>query len=156
MAVTPFEPFHQPGRTFLATTCWDQPETDWSLAYLAMNERSFAVYGDDPRAEEAAKIATKFTAEEAQRVDAYLATTLRDTERMEAIAAAPEVMPDDAQWLITELRQAWKRLDRLHDAVDNSGSMMTTTYVSSSVDYIRHFREPWAQSPTNPRTAART
>jgi len=155
VTVTPYEPFHQPGRTFLATTCWEQPETDWSLAYLALNERMFSTYSDDPRAAEAAKIAKKFTAEEAQRVDAYLATTLKDPERLEAIAAAPEVTAADTQWLITELLKAWSRLDRLHDSIDNSGSMMTTTYVSSSVDYIRHSREAWAHSPTTPRTAAR-
>jgi hypothetical protein len=143
--------FEQPGREFLANSRWELEETDWSLAHLALSERSFSTYAEDPRAAEAQKVSELFTAEEAQRVDAFLARGLKDPERLEAIAGADTVQADDVQWLITELRTAWHRLERLHDSVDNSGSLMATTYVASSVDIVRHSREAWAHTPTTAR-----
>ncbi|MER8103854.1 hypothetical protein [Kitasatospora sp. NPDC094016] len=141
-----YEPFNQPGRTFRRDSILGDA-TDWDLTRLALSERSFATYKDDPYADEARRIGDLFTAEEAQRVDDYLVASIQDTDHLDAIATAPELADDDRAWLITELRLAWERLDRLRDAVDNSGSLMNTSYASSSVDYVRWSRKPQAYSP---------
>ncbi|MFE4398715.1 MULTISPECIES: hypothetical protein [Streptomycetaceae] len=131
-----YEPFNQPGRPFRQDSILGEA-TDWDLTRLALSERSFATYKDDPRADEARRIGEQFTAEEAQRVDDYLVASIQDTGHLDAIATAPELTHDDRAWLIAELRLAWERLDRLRDSVDHSGSLMNTSYASSSIDYVR-------------------
>ncbi|MFJ6384694.1 hypothetical protein ACIQI7_32390 [Kitasatospora sp. NPDC092039] len=146
LAATAYEPFNQPGRTFRKDSILGEA-TDWELARLALSERSFAAYKDDPRADEARRIGEQFTAEEAQRVDAFLAAGIQDTGHLEAVAAAEEFTGEDRDWLIGQLRLAWDRLDRLHDCLDDSGSLLTNTYAASSVDYVRWSRKPQAFSP---------
>ncbi|MGW2255477.1 hypothetical protein ACWCXH_35700 [Kitasatospora sp. NPDC001660] len=46
---------------------------------------------------------------------------------------------------------AWQRLDRLRDAIDDSGSMMNSTYPASAVDYARWSRRPEALTGLDPR-----
>ncbi|MBP0453995.1 hypothetical protein J5Y04_31300 [Kitasatospora sp. RG8] len=149
-AATAYEPFARPDRPYRQDSVLADA-TDWDLARVALNERSFAVYSDDPQADEAQRIADLLTAEEARRVDRFLAAGLQDTDRMDAVAAATDLTDDDRSWLLEQLRLAWRRLDCLRDAIDDSGSLMTTTYAASSVDYVRWSRKPQALSPLNGR-----
>ncbi|MFI8085834.1 hypothetical protein ACIF6L_34220 [Kitasatospora sp. NPDC086009] len=148
-------PFARPERVFLAESVADGA-SDWELARFALSERSFAGYHDDPRAEEGRRLADKLTAEEAERVDRFLAAGVHDSQRLDALAAAgPSLTGDDRAWVLDQLRLAWQRLDRLHDAIDHSGSMMATTYAAGSVDYVRWSRKPEAITGHRPaRTAA--
>ncbi|MEU4301931.1 hypothetical protein [Kitasatospora aureofaciens] len=145
-AATAYEPFAQPGRSFLQASVLPDA-TDWDLARIALDRRSSAAYAIDPHAEEAQRIGEEFTAEEAQRVDAFLATTIQDVGRLDAIATSPTVTGEDRDWLIAQLRLAWQRLDGLRDCLDDSGSLLQNTYAASSVDYVRWSRKPRAFSP---------
>ncbi|MFD5433750.1 hypothetical protein ACFWJ4_16565 [Kitasatospora sp. NPDC127067] len=142
------EPFARPERTFLQDSALPDA-TDWELARIALDRRSFAAYAADPRADEARRIGEEFTAEEAERVDVFLAAGVQDVHRLDAITAAPDLTGEDRTWLIDQLRLAWDRLDRLHDCLDDSGSLLTNTYAASSVDYVRWSRKPQALSPLN-------
>ncbi len=142
-------PFAHPERHFLQDSVMDGA-TDWSLTRYALSVRNFASYHDDPRAEEGRRLADKLTTDEAERVDRFLAAGIQDTDRLDAVTATPALTDDDRTWLLTQLRLAWQRLDRLRDAVDNSGSMMNTTYASSAVDYVRWSRRPEAITGHNP------
>ncbi|MFJ9846984.1 hypothetical protein ACIRYZ_42450 [Kitasatospora sp. NPDC101155] len=141
-----YEPFAQPGRPFRQDSVLDGM-TDWELARIALDRRSSAVYHDDPRADEARRIGEEFTAAEAARVDAFLAAGIQDVRRLDAVADAQALTGEDRDWLIDQLRLAWDRLDRLHDCLDRSGSLLTNTYAASSVDYVRWSRKPGAFSP---------
>ncbi|MFD9592013.1 hypothetical protein ACFWA9_04545 [Kitasatospora sp. NPDC059973] len=147
-------PFARPGRTWRQDSI-EEGATDWALARFALSERSFATCYDDPGVEEARRLADKLTAEEARRIDAFLAAGVQDRGRLDAVAAAPQLTGEDRTWLLDQLRLAWQRLDSLHDAIDRSGSMMTTTYAASSVDYVRWSRRPEALTGIDPRRAAR-
>ncbi|WP_329501498.1 hypothetical protein [Kitasatospora herbaricolor] len=147
-------PFARPERRFRQDSVLDG-ESDWVLARLALDRRSFAIYDDDPRAEEARRLAEEFTVEEAERVDRFLAAGVQDNGRLEAVAAAgPTITDEDRTWLLDQLRLAWQRLDRLRGCIDNSGSMMQTTYVASAVDYVRWSRRPEALTGLRPRAGA--
>ncbi|MFE2727050.1 hypothetical protein [Kitasatospora sp. NPDC059327] len=143
-------PFARPGRTYRQDSALADA-SDWELARLALDRRSFAVYHDDPSAEEARSLADLLTAEEAARVDRFLAAGVQDTGRLDTIATGgPDLTDDDRTWLLDQLRLAWQRLDSLHDAIDRSGSMMTTTYAASAVDYVRWSRRPEALTGRRP------
>ncbi|KOV35762.1 hypothetical protein ADK60_08655 [Streptomyces sp. XY431] len=148
-AVPVYEPFNQPGRTFRPASVWEADITDWALARIALDRRSSAAYTADPLAEEARLLGEEFTAEEAHRVDAFLAAGVQDVHRLDAITAASDLAGEDRAWLIDQLRLAWQRLDRLHDSIDTSGSLMNATHAASSVDYVRWSRKPQALSPLN-------
>ncbi|MEU3495363.1 hypothetical protein ABZ747_17980 [Kitasatospora cineracea] len=152
--VPAYEPFARPERTWRQDSL-DESASDWTLARFALSERSFASYDDDPGAGEAQSLADRFTAEEARRVDAFLAASIQDRGRLEAVAASEELTGDDRTWLLDQLRLAWQRLDRVRDAIDHSGSMMMTTYAASSIDYVRGSRRPVAFTGTDPRRATR-
>jgi hypothetical protein len=141
-----YEPFHQPGWPYLTDSVLEG-ESDWALTRLALSKRSFAVHDDDPRAHEAREVGKLFTAQEAQRVDAYLAASLQDTDRLDAIATVGALNRVDVDWLIGELRTAWARLDEFRDRIDNSGRLADTGHLSSAVDYVRWSRKPQALSP---------
>ncbi|MFF4344275.1 hypothetical protein ACFY00_30650 [Kitasatospora sp. NPDC001540] len=143
-------PFARPGRTWRQNSA-DESASDWALAHFALSERSFASYGDDPGAEEAQRLADKLTADEARRIDAFLAAGVQDRGRLETLAAAEELTGDDRTWLLDQLRLAWQRLDRARDAIDHSGSMMATTYAARSIDYVRGSRCPEALTGRRPR-----
>ncbi|MGW7444985.1 hypothetical protein [Kitasatospora sp. NPDC054795] len=150
------EPFARPERTFLQASALPDA-SDWELARIALDRRGSAAYHDDPRAEEARRVGEELTAEEATRVDAFLAAGVQNVHRLDAIAAAPDLTDNDRPWLIDQLRLAWQRLDAVRDAIDDSGSLMHTTYAASSVDYVRWSRRPQAFSPLNrPRRACPT
>lgn len=149
-----YEPFARPGRTWRPDSI-DPDASDWNLAHFAISERSFAIYSDDPRAEEARRLADKFTRDEAERVDRFLADGIQDVGRLEAVVAAEELTDDDRTWLQDQLLLAWQRLDSARDAIDHSGSMMTTTYAASSIDYVRWSRRPEALTGIDPRRTAR-
>ncbi|WP_042370551.1 hypothetical protein [Streptacidiphilus neutrinimicus] len=146
MSLPSYEPFHQPGRPYLTDSVLED-EPDWALARLALSERSFATYKDDPRADEVRRIGEHFTADEARRVDAFLAASIHDTDRLDAIDAAGTLNRVDVDWVIAELRRAWGQLDRLRDCLDDSGSLLANTYAASSVDYVRWSRKLQAFSP---------
>ncbi|MFE4356116.1 hypothetical protein [Kitasatospora sp. NPDC056800] len=151
-----YEPFNQPGRPFRQDSALPDT-TDWELARIALDRRSFAALAADPRADEAQRIGEELTAEEAARVDAFLAAGVQDVHRLDAVAATQALTGEDRTWLIDQLRLAWDRLDRLHDCLDDSGSLLTNTYAASSVDYVRWSRTPRALSPLNgPRRARPT
>lgn len=149
-----YEPFAVRSRVFRLDSVLEG-ESDWALARLALNERSFAMYHDDHRAEEARRIAKLFTFAEAGRADAFLAAGIQDADRLEALATAETLTDEDRTWLLDQLRLAWSRLDSARDAIDNSGSMMTTTYAASSIDYVRWSRRPEAYTGIDPRRATR-
>ncbi|MFG2823301.1 hypothetical protein ACGFX4_28215 [Kitasatospora sp. NPDC048365] len=94
------------------------------------------------------RIAEKLTADEAARVDAFLAASTQDTGRLDAVAAGQAVTGEDQDWLIAQLR-AWDRLGRLYDCLDRSGSLLNNTCAASSADYVRWSRNPQALSPLN-------
>ncbi|WP_043478067.1 hypothetical protein [Kitasatospora sp. MBT66] len=142
-------PFARSGRTWRQDSI-EEGATDWALARFALSERSFASYANDPGAEEARRLADKLTAEEARRIDAFLAAGVQDRSRLDAVGATSELAGEDRTWLLDQLRLAWQRLDSLHDAIDRSGSMMTTTYAASSVDYVRWSRRPEAITGRRP------
>ncbi|MET9484776.1 hypothetical protein [Streptomyces sp. NPDC006638] len=50
------------------------------------------------------------------------------------------VTPDDVRWLLDQLALADWHLEELRDRIDNAGSMMNTSYVSSAIDYTRWSR----------------
>ncbi|MER8188193.1 hypothetical protein [Kitasatospora sp. NPDC094015] len=149
-----YEPFARPGRTWRPDSL-DASASDWQLAHFAISERAFAMYSDDPRTEEARRLADQLTRDEAERVDRFLADGVQDVGRLEAIAAAGEITDDDRTWLQDQLMLAWRRLDSARDAIDRSGSMMTTTYAASSLDYVRWSRRPEALTGIDPRRTAR-
>ncbi|MEU8926987.1 hypothetical protein AB0D10_39730 [Kitasatospora sp. NPDC048545] len=142
-------PFARPGRIWRQDSI-EEGATDWALARFALSERSFASYDDDPGAEEARRLADKLTADEARRIDAFLAAGVQDRGRLDVVATAPQLTGEDRTWLLDQLRLAWQRLESLHDAIDRSGSMMTTTYAASSVDYVRWSRRPEAITGRRP------
>ncbi|MER5353443.1 hypothetical protein ABT093_24295 [Kitasatospora sp. NPDC002551] len=143
------ERFARPERTFRKDSVFPDA-TDWELARIALDRRGSAAYATDPHADEARRIGEEFTAGEAARVDAFLADGLQDTGRLDAIAADDQALTgEDRDWLIGQLRLAWDRLDRLHDCLDDSGSLLSNTYAASSVDYVRWSRRPQALSPLN-------
>jgi hypothetical protein len=55
----------------------------------------------------------------------------------EFLAAAPA----DTEWLTHQLRQAWARLDRLRDRIDDAGSLMHIHHVATAIDYVPGSRE---------------
>ncbi|MFD7734305.1 hypothetical protein ACFV6F_28500 [Kitasatospora phosalacinea] len=146
-------PFARPGRTWRQNSI-EEDASDWVLARFALSERSFASYDDDPDAGETRRLADKLTADEARRIDAFLAAGVQDRGRLDAVAAAPELTGDDRTWLLGQLRLAWQRLASLHDAIDRSGSMMNTSYAASSVDYVRWSRRPEAITGRRPARPA--
>ncbi|MFE7524671.1 hypothetical protein ACFU7Y_03005 [Kitasatospora sp. NPDC057542] len=145
-AATAYEPFARPDRSYRPESALPEA-TDWELARIALDRRSSAAYADDPHADEARRIGEEFTAEEAARVDVFLAAGIQDVHRLDAIAAGQALTGEDRAWLFGQLRLAWHRLDRLHDCLDHSGSLLTNTYAASSVDYVRWSRKPQAFSP---------
>lgn len=117
---------------------WD----DWTLAHEAVWIRLMARHSPNPQVEAAQRIQEAFTADEARRIDAYLAAATPDTDRLAAIEARLDDASDDTKWLAEQLRLAWADLDELRDRIDDAGTLMHTAYVSSAVRYIRHSREP--------------
>jgi hypothetical protein len=47
---------------------------------------------------------------------------------------------EDARWLLDRLAWADWHLEELRDRIDNAGSTMSTSYVSSAIDYTRWSR----------------
>ncbi|MFJ9447138.1 hypothetical protein ACIRRH_35610 [Kitasatospora sp. NPDC101235] len=149
---TAYEPFARPERTFRKDSALPEA-TDWELARIALDRRSSAAYAADPHADEARRIGEEFTAEEAVRVDFFLAAGIQDSGRLDAVAAGQTLTGEDRDWLIDQLRLAWDRLDRLRDCIDDSGSLLNNTYAASSVDYVRWSRRPEALTGRRPRAA---
>jgi hypothetical protein len=73
--------------------------------------------------------------------------------RIAELQARPDrLTPEDARWLLDRLAWADWHLEELRDRVDNAGSMMNTSYVSSAIDYAR-----WSRgTPRGPVIANRT
>ncbi|MEE1806912.1 FAD-dependent monooxygenase [Streptomyces sp. BE133] len=59
--------------------------SDWQLARLAVDIRRMARYGGTLKAEVEPRMTQEFTADEVRRVDAYLAASVPDTNRLTAI-----------------------------------------------------------------------
>jgi hypothetical protein len=144
------EPFHQPDRTYLKDSVLER-WTAWEMALVALDMRSSAAYQDDPRADEARRIGAKFTADEAARIDAFLASSRQDSSRLASIKSSLAGTGEDGadlRWLVTELHKAWDRLDRLRGGIDHGGSLLDAHMVASSIDYVRWSRQPEAISPS--------
>ncbi|WP_329046658.1 hypothetical protein [Streptomyces sp. NBC_01422] len=61
--------------------------------------------------------------------------------RIAALQARPDrLTQEDARWLLDRLVQADWHLDELRDRIDNAGSLMSTSHVSSAIDYTRWSR----------------
>ncbi|MFG3336848.1 hypothetical protein ACGFZZ_33135 [Streptomyces tendae] len=61
--------------------------------------------------------------------------------RLAELQAHPDrLTPDDARWLLDRLAWADWHLEELRDRIDDAGSMMNTSYVSSAIDYTRWSR----------------
>ncbi|MDX3370452.1 hypothetical protein PV387_31310 [Streptomyces sp. ME02-6987-2C] len=73
--------------------------------------------------------------------------------RIAELQARPDrLTPEDARWLLDRLAWADWHLEELRDRVDDAGSMMNTSYVSSAIDYTR-----WSRgTPRGPVIANRT
>ncbi|MFI5945917.1 hypothetical protein ACIBCB_37480 [Streptomyces uncialis] len=62
--------------------------------------------------------------------------------RIAELQARPDrLTPDDARWLLDQLARADRHLEELRDRIDNAGSLMSTSYVSSAIDYTRWSRD---------------
>lgn len=117
--------------------------SDWQLACEALELRKSARYSDDPQAEADRQMRKAFTADEAARIDAFMAAAQHDTGRLAAIEARLEdTTAGDTKWLIEQLRRQWALMDELRDRIDNAGSTMHTSYVESAVGYVRWSRMP--------------
>ncbi|MFJ9188459.1 hypothetical protein ACIRQO_36080 [Streptomyces anulatus] len=70
--------------------------------------------------------------------------------RIAALQAHPDrLTPEDARWLLDRLAWADWHLEELRDRIDDAGSLMHTSYVSSAIDYTR-----WSRgTPRGPVTA---
>ena len=115
--------------------------SDWRLACEALELRRWARYSDDPQAEADRQMKKAFTADEAARIDAFLAAAQHDTGRLAAIEARLDEATGDTKWLAEQLRRAWALMDELRDRIDNAGSTMGTSYVESAVEYVRWSRK---------------
>ncbi|MCX4524006.1 hypothetical protein OHA69_41180 [Streptomyces anulatus] len=61
--------------------------------------------------------------------------------RIAELQARPDrLTPDDARWLLDRLAWADWHLEELRDRIDDAGSSMLTSYVSSAIDYARWSR----------------
>lgn len=120
-------------------TDWD----DWMLACEAVALRRVArnPFYADPQGEADRRIREAFTADEAARIDAYLAAGKPDIDRLAAIEARLGDASDDTKWLAEQLKLAWADLDELRDCIDHSGSLMHTSYAASAIRYVRGSRE---------------
>ncbi|WP_031099068.1 hypothetical protein [Streptomyces sp. NRRL S-15] len=56
-------------------------------------------------------------------------------------ARSDRLSQEDARWLLEQLARADWHLEELRDRIDNAGSMMNTSYVSSAIDYTRWSRD---------------
>jgi len=115
--------------------------SDWQLAREAVHLRRVAQYSDDPDAEADRRMKMAFTADEAARIDAFLAAAQHDTGRLAAIEARLDDATGDTKWLTEQLRRAWALMDELRDRIDDAGSLMDTRYVASAVEYVRCSRK---------------
>ena len=115
--------------------------SDWQLADRAVAIRRMKCYGGTLAAEVEPRLRAEFTADEVRRVDAYLAASLPDTDRLAAIETRLETATDDTRWLAEQLRIAWARLDMLRDRIDTGGSLMANGHVASAIGYVREVRE---------------
>ncbi|MEV5204933.1 hypothetical protein [Streptomyces sp. NPDC053720] len=71
-------------------------------------------------------------------------------------ARADRLTLEDAQWLLDQLTRSDWNLEVLRDRIDDAGSMMNTTYVSSAIDYTRWSRgTPRGPVMANPQECAR-
>ncbi|MEV0027265.1 hypothetical protein AB0H45_34755 [Streptomyces atroolivaceus] len=120
--------------------------SDWALAHLAVDIRSGARYGGILEAEVEPRMREEFTAEEVRRIDAYLAASLPDTDRLAAIENC--AADDDTRWLVEQLTIAWDRLETLRDRIDDGGSLMSNSHVASAIGYVRLTREATDAGPT--------
>jgi hypothetical protein len=100
-----------------------------------------ARYSDDPKAEADRRIGEQFTADEARRIDSYLAAGKPDTSRLAAIDARLDDATDDTKWLTQQLNRAWAHLEELRDRIDDAGSLMDSGYVASAIGYVSGTRE---------------
>lgn len=116
---------------------WD----DWQLAREAVHLRRMARHSDNPQAEADRRIGEAFTVGEVQRIDAYLAAGIPDTDRLAAIEAQLGDATNDTKWLAEQLKRAWAQMDELRDRIDDAGSLMDTSYVSSAIGYVRWSRK---------------
>ncbi|MGW7260790.1 hypothetical protein [Streptomyces sp. NPDC054834] len=113
---------------------------DWRLAREAVWLRS-KTCDNDPQAEKDQRISKAFTADEARRIDAYLAAGVPDTGRLTAIEARLDDATDDTKWLAKQLKQAWAQMGKLRDRLDDAGSLMDPDYAASAIGYVRWSRE---------------
>lgn len=61
--------------------------------------------------------------------------------RIAELQARPDrLTQEDARWLLDRLARADWHLEELRDRIDNAGSMMNTSYVSSALAYTRWSR----------------
>ncbi|MGW2841833.1 hypothetical protein ACWCWD_29110 [Streptomyces sp. NPDC001493] len=61
--------------------------------------------------------------------------------RIAALQARPDrITQEDARWLLDRLARADWHMEELRDRIDNAGSMMLTSYVSSAIGYTRWSR----------------
>lgn len=61
--------------------------------------------------------------------------------RIAALQARPDrLTPEDARWLLDRLVRADWHLEELRDRIDDAGSMMLTSCVSSAIGYTRWSR----------------
>ncbi|MFF4138074.1 hypothetical protein ACFY1B_42870 [Streptomyces mirabilis] len=114
---------------------------DWRLAREALGLRRLASSSDDPQAEADRLLKGSFTADEAARIDAYLAASTPDISRLAAIEARLDGADDDTKWLAQHLKQAWAQMDKLRDRLDDAGSLMDPDYAASAIGYVRWSRE---------------
>ncbi len=70
--------------------------------------------------------------------------------RITALQTHPDrLTAEDARWLLDRLARADWHLEELRDRIDDAGSTMLTSYVSSAIDYTR-----WSRgTPRGPVTA---
>ncbi|MFJ8469658.1 hypothetical protein [Streptomyces swartbergensis] len=96
---------------------------------------------DDPQSEADRLIKGSFTAEEAARIDVYLAAGIPDTSRLAAIEARLDDNDADTKWLAQQLKRAWAQMHTLRDRLDDAGSLMNPDYAASAIGYVRWSRE---------------
>lgn len=116
---------------------------DWSIWQLAREAhrlrriaRLEARHGDDAKTRAERQIHAAFTADEIQRVDAYLAANTPDVDRLASIESRLAGSTDDTKWLAEQLKQAWAQMDELRDRIDTAGSLMHSDLAASAIDYI--------------------
>ncbi|MFD3613270.1 hypothetical protein ACFWXA_35490 [Streptomyces atroolivaceus] len=125
--------------------------SDWELARLAVDIRGGARYGGILEAEVEPRMREEFTAGEVRRIDAYLAASLPDTDRLAAIKNW--AADDETRWLVEQLTMAWAWLETLRDRIDDGGSLMSNSHVASAISYVRRTRETTGADPRDvPRT----